>query len=158
MLNKYISKASKTGKNNAMKAFLVMGALFLVSQMLFSNFAMGQGYEPHDHSGSGDWSIAVWFGVLELPFLFLCMYFAFVTANAMKGGVFGQGMMLMSWGFLVMGVGHLNMQAEHFFDFNLFYVLLGETAGKVAWFVALVATWSLSGLGFYRIYKAATNG
>lgn len=159
MLNNYRSKfLRKPGKKQALKGMLLMGALFVASQFLFSSLALGQGPEVHDHSGGNEWNIAVWFGVLELPFLFLCMYFAFVTANAMKGGVFGNGMMLMSWGFLVMGIGHLNMQAEHFFGFNLFYFLLGETFGKIAWFVALVATWSLSGLGFYRIYKAATNG
>lgn len=95
------------------------------------------------------------FGALELPFLFLCIFFAFKTASALKGGVFGKGMHLMAWGFLVMAVGHLHMQIDHFFGFNLFNTLMGNTMGQIAWFIALVITWTLSGLGFYNIYKAS---
>ena len=95
-----------------------------------------------------------WFGVMELPFLFIAVFFAFLTAYSMKGGLFGKGMKFMAWGFLVMAVGHLHMQIEHFYGFNLFKSVLGQLSGSIAWFVALVLTWGLSGLGFYSIYKA----
>lgn len=98
---------------------------------------------------------AYWFGILELPFLFITIFFAFRTSRALKGGVFGKGMSLMAWGFLVMAVGHLHMQAKHLFDFDLFTLGLGRTGGMVAWFLALVTTWLLSGLGFYSIFKAS---
>lgn len=105
-----------------------------------------------------DFSTNVLFGLLELPFLFGAVFFAFLTARALKGGAFGKGMTLMAWGFLVMGIGHLHMQIEHFTQFNLFSTLFGTLGGKIAWFVALVITWSLSGLGFYNIYKASRGG
>lgn len=94
-------------------------------------------------------------GVLELPFLLLCVYFAFRTAMALKGGVFGRGMMLLAAGFSVMAVGHAHMQLEHYLGLNLFDTLLGQTAGHVAWITALVITWALSGIGFYQILRAS---
>jgi len=96
-----------------------------------------------------------WFGIMELPFLFISVFFAFMTANSLKGGKFGKGMTFMAWGFLVMAVGHLHMQIEHVYGFNLFKTLLGSFSGSIAWFVALIVTWGLSGLGFYSIYKAS---
>jgi hypothetical protein len=96
-----------------------------------------------------------WFGVMELPFLFISVFFAFLTAYALRGGKFGKGMKFMAWGFLVMAVGHLHMQIEHYYGFNLFKTILGQLSGSIAWFIALILTWGLSGLGFYSIYKAS---
>jgi len=96
-----------------------------------------------------------WFGVMELPFLFIAVFFAFMTAHALRGGKFGKGMNFMAWGFLVMAVGHLHMQIEHYYGFNLFKSVLGQISGSIAWFAALIVTWGLSGLGFYSIYKAS---
>lgn len=95
------------------------------------------------------------FGLMELPFLFLCIYFAFKTAYILKGGVFGKGMNLMAWGFLIMAVGHIHMQLDHILGYNLFNLLFGTVAGNIVWFIALIITWSLSGWGFYSIYKAS---
>lgn len=95
------------------------------------------------------------FALLEIPFLLFCMIFAFLSARQLKGGVFGTGMTLMAWGFLIMGVGHLHMQMEAHLGFNLFQTLFGAAGGQYAWFIALLATWTLSGLGFQRIYRAA---
>jgi len=100
-------------------------------------------------------NMSYWFGVMELPFLFISVFFAFLTAYALKGGKFGRGMTYMAWGFLVMAVGHLHMQIEHYYGFNLFKSLLGQISGSIAWFIALIVTWGLSGLGFYSIYKAS---
>jgi hypothetical protein len=98
---------------------------------------------------------AYWFGIMELPFLFISVFFAFLTANSLKGGKFGKGMKLMAWGFLVMAVGHLHMQIEHYYGYNLFQSVLGQMWGTVAWFAALILTWGLTGLGFYSIYKSS---
>lgn len=94
--------------------------LLLVSIPIFMQAQAGPEMpESHAHA-TLDWNnIATWFGILELPFLFLCIYFAFATASALKGGAFGKGMNLMAWGFLVMGIGHLNMQLDHFIQFNI---------------------------------------
>ena len=100
-------------------------------------------------------NMGYWFGVMELPFLFISVFFAFLTAYALKGGKFGKGMTFMAWGFLVMAVGHLHMQIEHYYGFNLFKTLFGAFSGSIAWFLALIVTWGLSGLGFYSIYKAS---
>ncbi len=117
------------------------------------NFIFLQG---HNHStDAAGMSIDQWFSLLELPFLLICIYYAFKTASALKGGAFGKGMTLMAWGFLVMAVGHLNMQLMHHFDFDIFSRLFGNLGGKIAWFVALVITWALSGLGFYSIYNVS---
>ena len=95
------------------------------------------------------------FGLLELPFLLIAVIFSFMTAARLKGGKFGTGMNLLAWGFLVMAVGHLHMQIDHLYVYNLFQSLLGHTAGQYAWFVALIVTWGLSAFGFYRIYKGS---
>jgi hypothetical protein len=103
-------------------------------------------------------STFMWFGALELPFLFLALIFSFITANALKGGIFGRGMLFVAWGFLVMAIGHLHMQIEHFFHINLFGKIFGEIFGTLLWFIALIITWTLSGLGFYNIFKASKGG
>lgn len=95
-----------------------------------------------------------WFGLMELPFLAICVVFAFMTANVLKGGKFGKGMKLMAWGFLVMSIGHLHMQIDHFYNFNLFRSIFGSTGGALGWFLALVVTWLLSAVGYYSMYKA----
>ncbi len=120
----------------------VLGIVALPAQQ--SQPETGRAY---DHS--------MWFGVLELPFLFLAVFFGFRTANALKGGLFGRGMRLTAWGFLVMAIGHLHMQVEHFFHYNFFAELFGKQGGAVMWIIALVITWALTGLGFYKIYKAS---
>ena len=100
-------------------------------------------------------NMSYWFGIMELPFLFISVFFAFLTAYALRGGRFGKGMTFMAWGFLVMAVGHLHMQIEHYYGINIFKTLLGSVSGSIAWFAALVVTWGLSGLGFWSIYKAS---
>jgi hypothetical protein len=100
-------------------------------------------------------SMGYWFGMMELPFLFIAVFFAFLTAYALKGGRFGKGMKFMAWGFLVMAVGHLHMQIDHYYGYNLFNHVLGQFGGSIAWFAALIVTWGLSGLGFFSIYKAS---
>ena len=97
------------------------------------------------------------FGLLELPFLFTTVCFAFLVARALRGGTFGFGMTLMAWGFLLMGLGHLNMQATRQLGVNAFHSLFGQAFGDVVWFVALIATWGLSGIGFYLIYSASRS-
>jgi len=96
-----------------------------------------------------------WFGVMELPFLFISVFFAFLTAYALRGGRFGKGMTFMAWGFLVMAIGHLHMQIEHYYGINIFKTVLGQMSGSIAWFAALIVTWALSGLGFWSIYRAS---
>ena len=99
--------------------------------------------------------ISYWSGVMELPFLLISVFFAFATARALKGGRFGKGMNLIAWGFVVMAIGHLHMQIEHFYGYNIFKSLMGETMGTLAWFIALIITWGFSGLGFYSILKSS---
>ena len=107
-----------------------------------------------EHTSHGN-SEAEFFGLLELPFLLIAIVFSFLTARNLKGGKFGGGMNLLAWGFLVMAVGHLHMQIDHLFGYNLFNEILGAKVGKYAWYIALITTWALSALGFYKIYKAS---
>jgi len=109
-----------------------------------------------DAMSSGQaYNTGYWFGIMELPFLLISVFFAFLTANSLKGGKSGKGMTLMAWGFLVMAIGHLHMQIDHYYGFNLFHHLFGQLGGSIAWFAALILTWGLSGLGFYSIYKSS---
>ena len=102
-------------------------------------------------------SVNMIFALLELPFLLMCVYFAFRTATALKGGVFGYGMALLAWGFIVMAIGHALMQVEHFIGFSPLNALFGPVLGPAAWVVALVLTWTLSGVGFYKIYSVSKS-
>ncbi len=136
---------------------------------LFILWALLMGPEGYSQPGCGllqsspaalattAYNFSYWFGVMEFPFLFISVFFAFSTSRALKGGRFGKGMNLLAWGFLVMAIGHLHMQLEHFYGINLFKLLLGQLSGSIAWFIALVVTWGLSGLGFYSIYKASKD-
>ena len=131
-------------------AVFILFSLNAFSQAGYSILQMGHSTGMMATSGYSHW-----FGLMELPFLFISVFFAFSTASALKGGKFGKGMNLVAWGFLVMAVGHLHMQIEHIYGVNLFQSLLGSFSGSIAWFLALIITWGLSGLGFYSIYKAS---
>lgn len=98
------------------------------------------------------------FGILELPFLFIAVYFAFMVARKLKGGAFGLGMQYLAWSFGVMAIGHLHMQIAHYTGFDLFSSLLGANIGGVAWVLALAVTWGLSAYGFLLIYRSARGG
>lgn len=140
--------------------FLLIALSIIVSIPVFSQVECNllQANNAASSTATHAYSTSYWFGVMELPFLFIAVFFAFLTAYSMKGGKFGKGMSFMAWGFLVMAVGHLHMQVEHFYGFNLFKSLFGQISGAVAWFIALVLTWGLSGMGFYSIYKASKGG
>jgi len=98
-----------------------------------------------------------WLALAELPALAIAVVFGFLTAHALRGGRLGAGMTLIAWGFLVMAVGHVTMQVEMLFGINLFSALLGARGGQVAWVVALVVTWGLTGTGFFRLYRASAR-
>lgn len=140
---------------------LIAAFSLLIFLFAYSITTMAQaGLESHNHQNVAtpdvySNSTSFLFGMMELPFLLISVVFAFLTANALKGGKFGNGMYLVAWGFVVMAVGHLHMQIEHLYGFNLFKTVLGETAGSIAWFLALLTTWCLSSLGFYSIYKTS---
>lgn len=97
------------------------------------------------------------YALVELPALVLAVIFGFLTARALRGGRLGRGMALIAWGFLVMAVGHLHMQGEVLFGFNLFEALLGHDVGEAIWILALLVTWTLTGLGFFRLYRASSS-
>ncbi|WP_282086466.1 hypothetical protein [Aquimarina algiphila] len=129
-------------------------AYFLLTFVLFSSSQqlLAQDHTGHSDSGMGAEQI---FGLLEMPFLAIALVFSFLTATRLKGGKFGSGMTLLAWGFVVMALGHLHMQIAHIFNYNIFKNIFGDTAGNYIWFIALILTWGLSALGFYKIYKAS---
>jgi hypothetical protein len=127
--------------------------------LAFSVFSYAQSTVEHHTAVIGSGSLkdnaSFLFSIMELPFLLIAVVFAFLTATALRGGKFGKGMYMVAWGFVVMAVGHLHMQIEHFYGLNIFKSILGDTIGSIAWFIALVVTWGLSSLGFHSIYKAS---
>ncbi|TSE10999.1 MULTISPECIES: hypothetical protein [Aquimarina] len=129
-------------------------AYFLLTFVLFSS---SQQLLAQDHTGHSDSDMGAEqiFGLLEMPFLAIALVFSFLTATRLKGGKFGSGMTLLAWGFVVMALGHLHMQIAHIFNYNIFKNIFGDTAGNYIWFIALILTWGLSALGFYKIYKAS---
>ena len=139
------------------KLFLSIAFILLFS--VLSLFSFAQAGIQHHTAVVGSENLknntSFLFSVMELPFLLIAVVFAFLTATALRGGKFGKGMYLVAWGFVVMAVGHMHMQIEHFYGVNLFKSILGNVVGSIAWFVALVATWGLSAFGFYSIYKAS---
>lgn len=127
----------------------MVSRLLSISFLLFisqSVFAAGEGH-------SGNFNLVL--SMLELPFLGIAVVFSFMNSRALRGGKFGTGMTYLAWGFLVMAVGHLHMQLDHQFDINIFNSFFGEVGGLIAWFAALIATWGLSGYGFYQIWKVS---
>jgi hypothetical protein len=98
-----------------------------------------------------------WYSIIEIPALLAAVVFGFLTARALRGGRLGTGMQLIAWGFLVMAVGHMHMQGEAIFGFNLFSVIFGSAGGEVVWIAALLVTWTLTGLGFFRLYQASSK-
>jgi hypothetical protein len=97
----------------------------------------------------------VGFGLLELPFLFVAIVYSLRTASALRGGVFGRGMMLMAGGLVVMACGHVLMMLDMVFHTNVLAAVFGVALGGVLWVVALLASWALMGSGFHSIYRAS---
>ena len=129
------------------KSKIITAIVLMLSAVPQSVFAQSHG---------GDSAFNEIFGLIELPFLVIAIVFSFLVAKRLKGGKFGAGMQLLAWGFLIMAVGHMHMQVDQIYGFNLFNTLLGDFGGRAAWFIALVATWGLSALGFLKIYKASS--
>ncbi|HET7275024.1 MAG TPA: hypothetical protein VFI91_07570 [Longimicrobiaceae bacterium] len=127
-------------------------AALFVGEVLHPFAASAQG-----HMATESAALQGWFSLVEVPALFAAVIFGFLTAKALRGGKLGTGMTLIAWGFLVMAIGHLHMQAELHFGFNLFGVLFGDSAGAFVWFVALVVTWTLTGAGFFKLYRAGSG-
>ncbi|WP_024771195.1 hypothetical protein [Aquimarina macrocephali] len=130
------------------KHFLLISTLLLISQGLLAQ-------DHTTHSNNSNLGAEQIFGLLEMPFLAIALVFSFLTATKLKGGKFGSGMTLLAWGFVVMALGHLHMQIAHIFGYNIFKNIFGNTFGNYIWFIALILTWGLSALGFYKIYKAS---
>ncbi|AXT63455.1 hypothetical protein D1816_24945 [Aquimarina sp. AD10] len=127
--------------------FLITFGVLFINQTLFA-----QEQSTHHSTKLGSEQI---FGLLEMPFLAIALIFSFLTATRLKGGKFGSGMTLLAWGFVVMALGHLHMQIAHIFDYNIFKNIFGDTFGNYIWFIALILTWGLSALGFFKIYRAS---
>lgn len=125
--------------------------LLVTLVLLLALTAQAQDNAPMQHGGHFD--ITFWFAILEIPFLLICIYYSFKTAQILKGGILGIGMTFLAWGFLVMGIGHVIMQLKHFFNYDLLQVLFGYNGGAIAWFIALSTTWGLSAFGFYKMYS-----
>src|SRR6476469_8038510 len=141
--------------NKSILGFLIFGILSFFSIGLYGQSGCEILQVTHPAMTNGTSNNGHWFGIVELPFMLLCVFFAFATAIQLKNGKFAKGMRFLAWGFLVMAIGHLHMQVEQFTGINLFARLLGENGGSIIWSVALLATWSFSALGLYYVYKAS---
>lgn len=129
------------------KHFLLISVSLLINQGLLA--------QDHSiHSSPNSLGAEQIFGLLEMPFLTIALIFSFLTATQLKIGRLGSGMTLLAWGFVVMALGYLHMQIAHIFGYNIFKNMFGNTFGNYIWFIALILTWGLSALGFYKIYKA----
>ena len=128
---------------------------YMVVLLLFSGELAGQPSEVIASGSKENFNLAIWFGLLEFPFLILCIFYCFKTSAVLRGGIFGKGMKYLAWGFVVMAVGHIAMQIHHICGFDVFRDVLGHLFGSLLWFVALSITWGLSAIGFYRIYTAS---
>ena len=138
------------GIRNVFRILTIIAFLTLPGSLLFA--------QGHHAEELNTFDLAFWFGILELPFLLLCIIYSFRTAIALKGGVFGKGMNYLAWGFLVMAIGHLAMQIHHIFKYDIFRDFFGLHIGSVLWFLALMVTWGLSAAGFISIYRVSKKG
>jgi hypothetical protein len=136
--------------NNSSLSFLFFGIMGFFSIAASTHFSLLQAMPGMMHPTNND---AQWFGIIELPFLLVSVFFAFATAHKFRNTRLGKGMRYLAWSFVVMAVGHLHMQVEQFTGINIFKSLLGPNAGLITWSIALLATWGLSAAGLYSIYN-----
>lgn len=97
---------------------------------------------------------SIYLNLLELPFLAVAIFYSFLTAAALRGGIFGHGMFLMAWGMLVMAAGHILMMLNTYFGTDVLHAVFGGL-GTILWVCALMLTWALMGIGLHRIYAAS---
>lgn len=146
-------RSSPRSRHRTGSVLLALAAVVLATPALYAQDHMG----AHAMGTGTVASLQRWFSIFEVPGLLMAVVLAFLTANALKGGRFGSGMAFIAWGLLVMAVGHLHMQLEHQFGMDLFTRLLGASGGALAWVVALLVTWVLTGIGFFKLYRASTH-
>ena len=102
------------------------------------------------------------FQLLEIPFLFLTVVFAVLAAILLRSAEqvidtkkISRGMLALAVGYIIMGIGHLVMQANRLLNINVFNSLFGDVGGVIAWYTALMLTWASSSLGFFWIIRSS---
>ncbi len=86
--------------------------------------------------------------LIELPFLILAVALGIISTRYHVTGALKTGIVYIVAGLVIMSIGHLHMQVEHIWGINIFRSVLGETAGKAIWAMALIISWSMSAYGF----------
>ncbi|HEY4831199.1 MAG TPA: hypothetical protein VIH61_01365 [Waddliaceae bacterium] len=77
-------------KNPSFSIFLLMVCATLVATPAFSQGHCNLLQVNNSAQAIHAFNVGYWFGIMELPFLFIAVFFAFLTANNMKGGRFGR--------------------------------------------------------------------
>ncbi len=98
-----------------------------------------------------------WFGMVEMLFLLVCIYFAFKTAHSLKGGVFESGMIHIAWGFVILAFGHGISQLAYIFEVDVLELILRQQQGKITELLIFVFAWGVLILGFMKIYQATRS-
>lgn len=133
-----------------MKKFTLVVSTITIN--LFSLSTYSQENAIHHFSNTDEAKV---FGMIEFSLLLIATALSFMTARILRGGKVGNGMIFLAIGFSIMALGHLHIQIEHIFGYNLPKELMGITAGNYAWYLAMLLTWLFSAVGFYKIYKAS---
>jgi hypothetical protein len=153
-----------TGRRHcALRASVFKGVYFLklLSKAIMLAACCGIAFSVHpaaaaeSHAFHPTFNSSFTLGLIELPFLLVAIIYAFRTAGALQGGIFGRGMGLMAGGMVVMAIGHLLMMSDMIFGVNLLGEVFGATLGGILWVVALLSSWGLVGFGFHSIYRAS---
>ncbi len=124
----------------------------------FTYLAVAQS-KPINEALSG---AVIWFQLIEIPTIFLTVIFAVVAAISLRSTEqiidkkkMSRGMFALAIGYIIMGIGHLVLQANRLMNINVFNSLFGDTGGVIAWYTALILTWSSSSSGFYWIIHSS---
>ncbi len=102
------------------------------------------------------------FQLIEIPVLFITVTFAVLAATLLRSTKqvvdirkISRGMFALAVGYIIMGIGHLVMQANRLFSIDVFDSLFGNAGGPIAWYTTLVFIWISSSLGFYWIIQSS---
>lgn len=90
--------------------------------------------------------------MLELPFMIFSVFLGFAVAFIVTREV-RSGFFLLASGILVMALGHLFLMGQNLFQVFLPTYLFGPVGGSLVWLAALSLTWTLIGLGLWKLRK-----
>lgn len=127
---------------------LILGRIGMVCFCLIPLTVSGQN---NDLVPGGGRDLLEWLGVLELPFLLVCLVYAWLSTRAMQDGILGRGLRYLLWGLILLTLLHICTQ---------FLGIIGWQSAEWPFYAGFrsllyIGVWGCFAFGFYHLYQVS---